>query len=87
MEGVPAKVTNLFLSVWALSSAWLFATLSMRFFQGRILEWVVISSSKGLPNPGIKPGSLVSLALQVDSFAAEPSRKYPHPKALETVSG
>ena len=51
MEGAPAKVTNLFLSVWALSSAWLFATLSMRFFQGRILEWVVISSSKGSSQP------------------------------------
>ena len=30
--------------------------------QARILEWVAVSSSRGLPDPGIKP---VSLALQV----------------------
>ena len=27
-------------------------------FQARILEWVAISFSRDLPNPGIKPGSL-----------------------------
>ena len=34
-------------------------------FQARILEWVAISFSGDLPNPGIKPGSLALLA---DSF-------------------
>ena len=29
----------------------------------RILEWVAISSSRDLPNPGIEPESLVSAAL------------------------
>ena len=32
--------------------------------QARILEWVAISSSRDLPNPGIKP---VSPELQADS--------------------
>ena len=37
--------------------------LSMIFFQARILEWVAISYSRDLPDPGIKPTSLVSSAL------------------------
>ena len=36
--------------------------------QARILEWVAISFSRDLPDPGIKPTSLVSLYLPVDSF-------------------
>ena len=36
--------------------------------QARILEWVVIPFSRGLPYPGIKPGSP---ALQADSFRSE----------------
>ena len=32
-------------------------------FQARILEWVVISFSRDLPNPGIGPASLASHAL------------------------
>ena len=31
--------------------------------QARILEWVTMPSSKGLPDPGIKPKSLMSPAL------------------------
>ena len=38
-------------------------------YQARILEWVAISLSRGLPNPGIKPRSP---ALQADSFLSEP---------------
>ena len=34
-------------------------------FQARILEWVAISFSRDLPDPGIKPGSP---ALQADAF-------------------
>ena len=37
-------------------------------FPARILEWVAISSSRGLPDPGIKPMSPMSPALQVDSL-------------------
>ena len=38
-------------------------------FWARILEWVVISSPRDLPNPGIEPGSPV---LQADSLSTEP---------------
>ena len=38
--------------------------------RARILEWVAISSSRDLPNPGIK---FMSNALQADSLPAEPS--------------
>ena len=37
-------------------------------FQARILEWVAISFSRVLPNPGIEPGSPV---LQTDSLPTE----------------
>ena len=40
--------------------------------QARILEWVVIPFSRGLPNPGIGPGSP---ALQADSLLPEPPGK------------
>ena len=40
--------------------------------QARILEWVAISFSGDLPDPGVKPGSL---ALQADSLLSEPPRK------------
>ena len=42
-------------------------------FQARILEWVTIPSPGDLPDPGIKPMSPVSPALEVDSFPTEPS--------------
>ena len=44
-------------------------------FQARILEWVAISSSRVLPDPGIKLTFPVSPALQADSLPAEPSGK------------
>ena len=37
--------------------------------QARILEWVVMSSSRDLPNPGIEPRSPT---LQPDSLMSEP---------------
>ena len=40
--------------------------------QARIQEWVAIPSSRGLPNPGIKPKSP---SLQVDSLPPEPPGK------------
>ena len=40
-------------------------------FQARILEWVAISFSGGLSNPGIGPASPESPEFQADSFPAE----------------
>ena len=41
-------------------------------FQARIPEWVAISFSKDLPNPGIEPASPVSPALQMGYLPTEP---------------
>ena len=58
----------------SLSCVWLFATpwtvarqapLSTGILQARILGWVAMPSSRGLPNPGIKPRQP---ALQADSL-------------------
>ena len=38
-------------------------------FQARVLEWVAISFSRELPDPGIEPGSP---ALQADTLPSEP---------------
>ena len=35
--------------------------LSMGILQARILEWVAVPSSRGFPNPGIKPHLLCLL--------------------------
>ena len=43
--------------------------------QARILEWVAISSSRDLPDPGIKPASPVPPALQEGPLPAEPLEK------------
>ena len=40
-----------------------------RIFQARILDWVAIPFSRGLPEPGIEPGFPV---LQADSLPSEP---------------
>ena len=47
--------------------------------QARMLEWVAMSSSRDLPDPGIKPESPVSPALQVDSLSTEPLGKLQPP--------
>ena len=39
------------------------ALLSLGILQARILEWVAMPSSGDLPNPGIEPTFLLSLAL------------------------
>ena len=44
------------------------SSLSMGILQARILEWVVLPSSRGSPNPGMEPRSS---ALQVDSLLSE----------------
>ena len=43
--------------------------------QAGTLEWVAISSSRDLRDPGIEPGSPVSSELQVNSPPTETSRK------------
>ena len=53
------------------SSSWI--------LQARILEWVAMSSSRDLPDPGIQ---LKSPALQADSLLSEPQGS---PKMLYTV--
>jgi len=40
--------------------------------QARLLEWVAISFSRDLPNPGTEPSSST---LQADSLPTEPSEK------------
>ena len=47
-------------------------------FQARILEWVAISFSGDLPNPGVEPGSP---ALQAAALSSEPPGK-PHKNTL-----
>ena len=42
--------------------------MPMGILQAGILEWVVLPSSKGLPDPGIEQGSPV---FQADSLPAE----------------
>ena len=39
-----------------------------RILQARRPEWVAMSSSRNLPNPGIEPVSPAAPALQVDSL-------------------
>ena len=46
-----------------------------RIFQARVLEWVVISYSVGLPNPDIEPTSLVSPTLTARFFMTTPHGK------------
>ena len=66
---------------WSLSCIWLFVTprtvvcqapLSTVILLARILEWVVMPSSRGFSQPKIEPRSP---ALQADSLPAEPPGK------------
>ena len=47
-------------------------------FQARVLEWFAIFFSRGLPNPGIEPGSPMSPTLAGRFFTPEPPRKPPY---------
>ena len=51
------------------------APLTMGILQARILDWVPISYSSDLPNPGIEPMSLASPPLAGGFFATAPPRK------------
>ena len=53
-------------------------------FQARILEQVAISSSGGLPNPGIQPMSPASPALAGGFFTTEPPGKHLYNYILES---
>ena len=57
---------QLFATPWTVARQ---APPSVGILQARILEWVAISFSGDLPNPGIKPRSP---ALQADSLPSEP---------------
>ena len=58
-------VLSRFSHVWFFATLWTVAhqaSLVSGILQARILEWVVISTSRDLPNPGIEPWSLMSSA-------------------------
>ena len=59
-------------------------------FQARILKWVAISYSRGLPNPGIEPTSLASPVLAGGFFPTVPPGKpikYVNPTLKYKVAG
>ena len=75
------KLLILYTSVQSLSRVQLFATpvdcslpgSSVHgILQARVLEWVAISFSRVLPDPGIEPGSPT---LQADALPSEPPGK------------
>ena len=55
-------------------------------FQERILEWVAVSYSRDLPNPGIEPISLLSPALALAPANAPLAHLDADTKGIETVS-
>ena len=54
------NLVRLFVTPWTVVHH---SPLSMQILQTKILEWVSISSSRDLPNPGIAPVSLTSPAV------------------------
>ena len=60
---------QLFVTPWTAACR---APLSMGILQARILEWVAMPSSRGLPNPELEPRSPV---LQTDSLLPKPPGK------------
>ena len=60
---------QLFVSLWTVVHQ---APLSMGFPRQEYWSGLPFPSLGDLPNPGIKPASLVSPALQADSLLAEP---------------
>ena len=64
---------QLFVTLWTVACQ---APLSMIFFsKPRIPEWVAISFSRDLPDPGVKLMSPASLALAGRFFTTEPPGK------------
>ena len=67
-----------FSGVWSFATPWTIAcqsSLSMGFSRQEYWSGLWCPSSGGLPDPGIKPASPVSPALQVDSLPTEASGK------------
>ena len=62
---------QLFATTWTVAFQ---APLSMGFPRQECYSGLPFPSPGNFPNPGIKPKSLVSPALQVDSLPSKPSR-------------
>ena len=78
----PVKVKSLsrvrlFVTPWTVAYQ---PPLSMRFFQARVLKWVAVFFSRGLPNPGIELGSP---ALQAEALPSESTGKSELPEDEE----
>ena len=69
---VEVLITQSFLTLCNPMDSTQQAPLSKGILQARILEWVAMTSSRDLPNPGIKSRSR---ALQADSLLFEPPGK------------
>ena len=67
-----AQACRLFATLWTIAHQ---APLSMGFFQQKYWSRLPFLPPEYLPNPGIKPTSPVSLALQVDYLLTKPSGK------------
>ena len=65
-------MSNSFVILWIVVCQ---ASLSMGFFRQEYWSGLPFSSSVDLPNPGIKPPSPMSPALQADPLSSEPSGK------------
>ena len=67
---------GLFVTLWTVKSQVPFHGI----FPARILEWLVMPSSRDLPHPVMQPASPVSAALQADSslLSYEGSPKGPY---------
>ena len=65
-------------AVRLFETPWTLARFSVHgIIQARILEWVAISFSRDLPDPGIKPAFLGSPALAGRFFTTAPPGKPP----------
>ena len=53
--------------------------------QARILEWLLLPTPGDLPEPGLKPMSLVSPALAGEFFSTSATWKAPHPFFLYSI--
>ena len=58
-----------------------------RIFQARILGWVAFPPPRDLSDPGLKPASPVSPALQADFSPAEPLGTTYYKTMLDKISG
>ena len=69
-----AQACRLFATLWTIACQ---ALLSIEFFRKTQWSRLPFPPPEDLPNPGIKPTSPVSPALQMDSLPAEPLGKPP----------